>query len=128
MTDMINARVNPSEDEQQERRDLFSNLLKASDFGQAGKGQLSKNEVYGNIFLFLFAGEVSLGVIFETMTYNTSILLSCCRTRSKHFFFPLISCNVTDRCMMFDGTEHSPYHGVCVWPPRHLPRRARDRL
>ncbi|KAI0739300.1 cytochrome P450 [Irpex lacteus] len=57
MTDMINARVNPSEDEQQERRDLFSNLLKASDFGQAGKGQLSKNELFGNIFLFLFAGE-----------------------------------------------------------------------
>ena len=53
MTDMIHARIDPNLSAADRRPDLFSNLLKASDYAaedSGRKGLLSKSELFGEFF------------------------------------------------------------------------------
>jgi cytochrome P450 len=54
MSEMIHERR--VSEKKEERYDLFSSLLDASDDVSAGDNQLSDSELRGNIFIFMLAG------------------------------------------------------------------------
>lgn len=69
MLDMINSRRNA--DKKEERYDLFSSLLDASEDELDGQAKLTDRELLGNIFIFLLAGHETTA---HTLSFTFGLL------------------------------------------------------